>query len=113
MKDNIKIEYNYEKVRLYTIDPLGLIVIVNAPHLLISMTRFDFVKLLVLNKTSFGNRRTVAGVRIEHLIIIPLKLIKHGNNCSYSEERDVEQRRVGWQAAPDLGQEVERLQAQG
>ena len=31
MKDNIKIEYNYEKVRLYTIDPLGLIVLVNAP----------------------------------------------------------------------------------
>lgn len=31
MKDNIKIEYNCEKVRLYTIDPLGLIVIVNAP----------------------------------------------------------------------------------
>ena len=53
------------------------------------MTRFDFVKLLVLNKTSFGNRRTVAGVRIERLIIIPLKLIKHGNNSSYSEERDV------------------------
>ena len=89
MKDNIKIEYNYEKVRLYTIDPLGLIVIVNAPHLLISMTRFDFVKLLVLNKTSFGNRRTIAGVRTKHLIIIPLKLIKHGNNSSYSEERDV------------------------
>lgn len=56
--------YKSERVRLYTRDPLGLITIVNAPVMLISITRFDFVKLLILNNTSFGNRRTVASAHV-------------------------------------------------